>query len=240
MLQAALFELEGVLVDTHAMRRDALRRALADEGVALTPGQYDAWCTGLSPDDAAAEAVRRLAPTTDAARALDDTARELVARRAERTFSTGLAADMTLTPGARAALDAMAGMLRLGLVTRARRREVDGVLALAGLEAHFACIVTADDVRVPRPAPDAHRLALARLAARGGAAPAATVAFENDALGVAAARAAGVRTVRVASSAHRTSEADGRGASPDAWIATLAGLTPSSLAALLDLAPASP
>ena len=52
-----------------------------------------------------------------------------------------------------------------------------------------------------------------------------------------AARAAGLRTVRVASSAHRASDDDARGASPDARLATLAGLTPGSLAALLDLAP---
>lgn len=237
MLQAALFELEGVLVDTHAARRDALRRALADDGVTLTPAAYDAWCAGLPADDAAAVALSRLAATSDAARALDDTARELMARRAERAFASHLAAGATLAPGARAALDALAGALRLGLVTRARRREVDGVLALAGLEAHFACIVTADDVRSPRPAPDGHRLALARLAARGGATASATVAFEDDALGVAAARAAGLRTVRVASSAHRASDDDARGASPDARLATLAGLTPGSLAALLDLAP---
>jgi HAD superfamily hydrolase (TIGR01509 family) len=240
MLQAALFELEGVLVDTHAVRRDALRRALADDGVTLTPAQYDAWCAGLRPDDAAGVAVQLLAPASDAARALDDTAVELIARRAERGFATALAAGVTLTPGAREALDAMAGALRLGLVTRARRREVDGVLALAGLEAHFACVVTADDVRTPRPAPDAHRLALARLAARGGALPAATVAFEDDALGVAAARAAGLRTVRVASSAHDASQADARGALPEARLSTLVGLTPGSLAALLDLAPARP
>jgi HAD superfamily hydrolase (TIGR01509 family) len=240
MLQAALFELEGVLVDTHAVRRDALRRALADDGVTLTSAQYDAWCAGLRPDDAAAVALQRLAPSSEAARALDDTALALVVLRAERAFTAGLAAGVTLMPGARDTLDALAGGLRLGLVTRLRRREVDGVLALAGLEAHFAGVVTGDDVRAPRPAPDAHRTALARLAARGGAEPAATVAFEADALGVAAARAAGLRAVRVASSAHVTPEADARGAPPDAWIATLAGLTPGALAALLDHAPARP
>jgi beta-phosphoglucomutase-like phosphatase (HAD superfamily) len=114
------------------------------------------------------------------------------------------------------------------------------VLALAGLEAHFACVVTADDVPAPKPAPDGYRLALARLARRGGAAPAATVAFEGDAAGVAAARAARVRVVQVehlASSAQRAAPRRGATA-PDARLATVAGLTPGSLAALLDLAPA--
>ncbi|MDF1504477.1 HAD-IA family hydrolase, partial [Roseisolibacter sp. H3M3-2] len=155
-----------------------------------------------------------------------------------------LAAGVSLAPGVRATLGALGGTLRLGLVTRARRREVDGVLALAGLEAHFACVVTADDVRVPKPAPDGYRAALARLAARGGVDPARTVAFEDAAAGVAAARGAGLRVVRVAplapppvaSSAQRDAEAP----TPDARLATLAGLTPGSLAVLLDLAPDRP
>jgi HAD superfamily hydrolase (TIGR01509 family) len=246
MLQAALFELEGVLVDTHAARREALGRALADDGVFLAPDRFDAWCAGLPVDRAVDEALRRLAPENPAAAALDDTARELVARRAERAVSDRLAAGVSLAPGARAALDALGGALRLGLVTRARRRDVDGVLALAGLDGHFACVVTADDVRDAKPAPDGYRAALARLARRGVDSPAAVVAFEDAAPGVAAARAAGVRIVRVspadavdADAAVRRAEArlaDVRTA--DARLSSLSGLTPRSLAALLDLAPA--
>jgi HAD superfamily hydrolase (TIGR01509 family) len=232
MLQAALFELEGVLVDTHATRREALCGALADDGVELAPDRFDAWCAGLPVELAVAAAVRRLAPEQPAAAALDDTARELVVLRAERSAVGRLAAGASLVPGVRATLDVLAGTLRLALVTRARRREVEAVLALSGLEAHFSSVVTADDARTPKPSPDAHRAALARLA-RHGVTPSGAVGFEDAAPGVVAARAAGVRVVLVAP-ASEASPSDGF----DARLPTIAGLTPRSLAALLDLAPA--
>lgn len=237
MLEALLFELEGVLVETHGVRRDALRAALADDHVTLPPPVFDACCAGLPVDAAAAAAVACLAATDAAARALDDTAVELAARRAERHAAARLAAGATLRPGAREALDALAGALRLGLVTRAARRETEAMLALAGLDAHFACVVTADDVRAPKPAADAHRAALDRLARRRPLAPRAVVAFEDAAPGVAAARAAGVRVVRIAAPGGASADAapdDGA----DGRLASLRGLTPGSLAALLDLAPA--
>jgi HAD superfamily hydrolase (TIGR01509 family) len=243
MLQAALFELEDVLVETGGARRAALAEALAAEGVTLAPDALAACAAGRAPEDAVAAAVRALAPAVPALAALDATAQELVARRAERAFERSLAAGVTLAPGVGAALDALAGALRLGVVTRARRRDAHALLAAAGLEAHFACVVTTDDVRVPKPAPEGYRAALARLAARS--APRAIdaaqiVAFEDAAPGVAAARAAGLRVVRVASSAQRADAcgAEGPPPTPDAWLAALAGLTPGSLAALLDLVPA--
>ena len=231
MLQAALFELEGVLVDTLATRREALCRALADDGVHLTPERFDAWCAGLPVAHAVAEAVRRLAAEQPSAAVLDDTARDLVALRAGRAAAGRFATGASLAPGVRATLDVLAGSLRLALVTRAGRGEVDTVLALSGLEAHFSCVVTADDVRTPKPAPDAYRRALGRLA-RHGVTPSGTVAFEDASPGVVAARAAGVRVVRVAPASDARSP-DGA----DARLPSIAGLTPRSLAALLDLAP---
>jgi HAD superfamily hydrolase (TIGR01509 family) len=237
MLQAALFELEGVLVDTRAARREALRRALADDGVLLAPEQDVAWCAGLPTEPAVAEALRRLAPGSPTIAALDDTARELIARRADRDAAATLATGASLVPGARATLDALAGSLRLGLVTRAGRRETDALLALAGLEAHFACVVTADDVRSPKPSADGYRAALSRLARRGVDLPTAVVAFEDAPTGIAAARAAGVRVVRVTTS-DAAGDTAGDDVGGDARIAAVAGLTPRSLSALLDLAPA--
>ena len=234
MLQAALFELEGVLVDTHATRREALCRALADDGVHLAPDRFDAWLAGLPVEQAVAEAVRRLTAEQPAAAALDETARELIALRAERAAAGRLAAGASLAPGVRATLDALAGSMRLALVTRARRREVDAVLALSGLEAHFSTVVTADDVRSPKPAPDGHRAALARLA-RYEVGPSGVVAFEDARPGVDAARAAAVRVVLVAAAAD-TQTPTTHGAV--ARLSSIAGLTPRSLAALLDLAPA--
>ena len=47
MPSALLVEFEGVLVETHAARRAALVRALLDDGIELTEGEYDARCAGI-------------------------------------------------------------------------------------------------------------------------------------------------------------------------------------------------
>ena len=94
----ALFELEGVLADTHALRRAALVRSLADDGVALTEEAYDARCTGVPVREAALAAVTAIAG--DGQR-FDETALDLIALRAERYFQEQLGKGVSLAPGAR-------------------------------------------------------------------------------------------------------------------------------------------
>jgi HAD superfamily hydrolase (TIGR01509 family) len=62
-----------------------------------------------------------------------------------------------------------------------------------GLGGSFQAIVTGDEVRNRKPAPDVYLEAARRV----GAAPSRTVAIEDSAPGIAAARAAGMRTVAI-------------------------------------------
>ena len=68
----------------------------------------------------------------------------------------------------------------------------------------FGAIVSADDVDRPKPAPDVYLEACRRL----GADPADAVALEDTATGLAAARAAGMRTIGVPSVSTAALEAD--------------------------------
>jgi HAD superfamily hydrolase (TIGR01509 family) len=246
MLAAACLELEGVLLEARAARRAALQRSLAVDGVALADDEFERWCDGLPTAAAVDRAVQQRAAAGDAAAsAMDATARELAALRAERGFEAQVAAGVTLVPGAREAAEALAVRLRLAVVTRAGRAVTDRVLAAAGLEGLFAAVVTADDVRAPKPDPAGHQLALARLARRAGALEPRTVAaLEDAAPGVIAARAAGLRAVLVtpgpsaAPSAHAV-PGTASAAPADARLSSVAGLTPLGLAAALDLVPAS-
>ena len=192
-----LLEFEGVLVDTRAIRRAALARALTDEGAALDDAELDALderCTALPTRDA----VRCGAATAGAGgRALDETALELATLRAERYFAELLGKGVSLAPGARELVEDAAGGARLALVTRASRREVEFVLGLAGLDAAFEVVVAAEDVAAPKPSPEGYRRALERLARRRPLSPADALALEDSARGVRAARAAGVRVIAV-------------------------------------------
>jgi beta-phosphoglucomutase len=220
-----LFEFDGVLADTHVMRRAALSRSLADDGVPLADATFDARCAGFPTREAA---VAALAATAGDARRFDDTALDLVVLRAERYFAEQLGRGLSLAPGARELIEHVAGRARLGVVTRAARREVEFVLSLAGLDGAFECVVTAEDVRSPKPSPEAYQQAFERLARRRPALPARTLAFEDAPPGIIAAHAHKVRCVAVGarSSFHAVRA--------DAYLPSLAGQSLETIDALVD------
>jgi len=81
----------------------------------------------------------------------------------------------------------------LGLVTSAEREVADAFLRRHGLEGVFALVVTGDETDHAKPDPAIYRLAVARCSA-----PANRIAaVEDSAIGVAAAKGAGVFVVRV-------------------------------------------
>jgi HAD superfamily hydrolase (TIGR01509 family) len=80
-----------------------------------------------------------------------------------------------------------------GLATSSTREDADFMLGRLGFGAAFAPVVTADDVRDAKPAPDCYRLAAERL----GRDPGACVALEDTANGMKAALAAGIRVLAV-------------------------------------------
>ena len=219
--RAVLLELEGVLVETHEVRRVALLRALAEEGITTDLVAYDDVAHGLPVRGA----VRALAAA--AGEDLDEVAIELVALRAERHFAESLGTGIVLTEGARDALGALHGVTRLALVTRANRREVEPILDAADASFLFECIVTADDVGdTPKPDPAAYHAAIRRLARRRAMTAADAIALEDGRAGIRAARAAGLRCLAVGDvPPFRALDADG-------YLPTLRGATLDSLDAV--------
>ena len=219
--RAVLMELEGVLLETRDARRVALLRALADDGISLSAVDYDDVAHGLPVRGA----VRAALAATDTL--LDPTGAELVALRAERYFAEALSGGMTLTEGAREALAALHAAARLGLVTRASRREIEPVLDAAESSWLFECVVTADDVpdhAKPDPAP--YLSAIGRLGRRRPIDAREVIALEDGRAGIRSAHAAGLRCLAVGDvPAFRALDADG-------YLPTLRGATLEALDAV--------
>jgi HAD superfamily hydrolase (TIGR01509 family) len=97
-------------------------------------------------------------------------------------------------PGAVELLDALDGR-PVGVASNSPRMFVERTLHAAGLYDRFGCVLSADDVERPKPAPDLY----VQLARALGADPADCVALEDSATGVAAARAAGAFVIGVPS-----------------------------------------
>jgi beta-phosphoglucomutase len=97
----------------------------------------------------------------------------------------------TVESATRAAVAAAAARVPVGVVSGACRREIEPVLAGAGLERHVSLVVAADDVAHGKPHPEGYARAVALL----GLAAGDVVAVEDTEAGVASARAAGLRCV---------------------------------------------
>jgi putative hydrolase of the HAD superfamily len=218
---AILLELDGVVIDTFAARRDAIEGAMRKHGVSLTDAEYWEWCAGWPTAGAIASIVReRELP-------LDATDIELATLRADGALTQSLGKGTMLTDGSRSALERLATQHRLAAVSRLRRSDVAPLLDLARLDHLFAFVIGAEDVPGAKPDPAPYLAALQRLGGFRGGGGGSVVALENGAAGIRSAVAAGLACIAVGPQpAHIALEAA-------AYVPHLAALDASSLAALL-------
>ena len=200
MLQAIVFDFDGVVADTEPLHLRAARTVLHAVGIELTERDY--YDRYLGFDDAgmfgaiAADQGLRLDQPTLAA---------LVAGKS-RVWESMLTGDALLCPGAAECVRRCAAQVPLAIASGALRHEIDLILERAGLRECFSAIVSASDGLPGKPAPDFYQHALARLqeaaAARDHRPPAVieprfAVAIEDSRWGIESARAAGLRSVAV-------------------------------------------
>ena len=220
MIEAVLFEFDGVIADTRLVRRRALMDTIAGDGITLTDDEYVECCAGL-PTRAAIRAAFALRGVP-----IDDTGVELAGLRTDRRFATLVETGISLVEGARAAIEALQGSTRLGIVSRAARRDIDQALMLAQLDHAFEFIIADDDPFPPKPSSAAYVGALERLWRRRPVVARNVVALEDGPAGIHAAKAAGLRCAVVGSlPVHLALDAD-------ALIPSLAGLALRSLDAV--------
>ncbi len=193
-LRAAVFDFDGVIVDSEPLHFRALRDALAEDGVTITREEY--WSRYLAYDDRGAilRALEQHGEAAEEAR-VGRIQRRKVARFAE------LIPEIPVLEGSGELVRTLAAEVPLAIASGARHEEVETVLAGLGLRGAFRAIVGAEDVASTKPDP-APYLEAARLLAfcQPGLRPADCVAFEDSPPGIQSALRAGMRVVGVASS----------------------------------------
>ena len=205
-LAALIFDVDGTLAETEEIHRAAFANAFAEAGLDWT------WDVDLYREllkvTGGKERIRRWldmlgadAPTLAEA--------DLAALHAAKNAYYGAivrAGHCALRPGVERLLrEARARGLRLAIATTTSRANVEALLpAILGPDGAslFEAAICGEDVLAKKPAPDAYHLALRRL----GLAAADCLAFEDSENGLAAARAAGLRTIVTPSlyTAHET------------------------------------
>lgn len=185
MIRAAVFDNDGLLLDTEEAWTRAEVRLFAAHGSVFTM-DHKRDLIGSSHAIAAAKLEAMLDRPGDG-EALIDELQALVLEEAA-------AEPVPPRPGAIDLLDALdAAGVPLGLASNSVRPFVDLVLASAGVAHRFAVVVSGDEVAHAKPAPDLYLAACSAL----GVDPVDAVALEDSPTGVAAARAAGMLVVGV-------------------------------------------
>jgi len=112
-----------------------------------------------------------------------------VVRRLERLYRERL----PVIPGAREAVERLAGRWPLALASSSNRELIDLALELMGVAQDFAATVSSEEVARGKPAPDVYLEAARRLAVD----PKAAAAVEDSHNGIRSAKAAGMRVVAI-------------------------------------------
>ena len=222
-LRAAVFDFDGVIVDSEPLHFRSLREALLSERIEITHAEY--WEHLLAHDDRSSIrlAFERRGERTDAVR-LARVERVKVERFAQ------LIPEIPVFPGARELIGALAAELPLAIASGARREEIEAILAGIGLRDSFLVVVGAQDAGRSKPNPAPYLEAARRLESRlAGLVPGECVAFEDSVPGVMSALGAGMKVIGVAHSypaaklhsAHRV-------------VHSLAALEPRSLGGLFE------
>jgi len=218
-LAAVVFDFDGVIFDSETPEYESHRRLYEACGVALT---VDEWCgaIGVWTDDHDERRFEALCARTAAPPARDvyhARRRELFTALAPREPMAGVR-DLV------AAIDT-AGV-PMAIASTAPGGWVRPAVQRLGLAPRFRAVVTGDEVPRRKPAPDVYVEAMRRI----GAEPARSIAIEDSAPGIAAARAAGMKTIAIPhwlTELHDLSAADLRVASAQALsLAILESLVP--------------
>jgi HAD superfamily hydrolase (TIGR01509 family) len=183
VIQAVVFDLDGVLLDSERLWDRARRDVVAqrggrwrDDATAAMQGMSSPEWSGYLRDCLAVD----LEPARIAALVVADLLRQ---------YRRGL----PLLPGAAEAVRLLASRWPLGLASSANREVIDAVLELACWQESFQVTVSSEEVARGKPAPDVYLEAARRL----GLPPTACAAVEDSANGIRSAVAAGLHVVAI-------------------------------------------
>lgn len=214
--QGAIFDLDGLLVDSEPVQAIAFNAVLKRYEIELTDADFTEM-VGIET----IENFRML----QARHNLPESAAQLL-RRKDKVYQELVPARLVERPGAIALVTALHNQgVPLAVASSSPRADVVLCLECVNIIHLFDHVVTADDVEQRKPAPDLYLLAASKL----GLAPERCIAFEDTLTGLQAAQAAGVPCI-VAPNKY-TAHHDFKGAL--ARVKSLSDLTPASIRQLL-------
>jgi HAD superfamily hydrolase (TIGR01509 family) len=218
MIDAVVFDMDGVIVDSEQVWDDVREQLARERGGRWHDGAQAAMMGMSSPEWSAYMHEEIGLPESPA-----EINAEVVERMLERYRER-----LPLIDGAVDAVRRLAPEFRLGVASSSNRPLIETVLERAGVAELFDAVVSSEEVARGKPAPDVYLEAMRRL----GAEPATTAAIEDSSNGIRAAHAGCMRVIALPN-AHYPPASDALGLA-DAVIASPDELTPALVRDLPD------
>jgi beta-phosphoglucomutase len=221
MIKAILMDFNGVIIDDEPIQMRAYQEILREEGIEVTEEAYLA-SLGMDDKTFVEAAYERAGKTPETNKVL-----EITVAKTNR-WRELIADELPLFPGIENFVRKMSKELALGIVSMAKREEIEHVLGLSGLSECFSIIVSAEDVTKCKPDPECYRIGFRRLdqaRTAAGHLPMThddCLAIEDSPPGVLAAKTADLMamgvTNTVGAQALRNAGADAVAKSLDDWM----------------------
>jgi HAD superfamily hydrolase (TIGR01509 family) len=180
--RAYLFDCDGTIVDSMPLHYIAWKQALSEWGCTLDEDLFYSW--GGKP---AVEIIASLNHMQNLNMPI-----EAVAERKENLYFS-LLHDLKPVPEVLEQIVAQHGRIPFAVVSGSTRESIVKSLTAVGLLDRFPILIGSEDYERSKPAPDAFLTAATRL----GVAPKDCLVFEDTDMGIQAATAAGMASVRI-------------------------------------------
>jgi HAD superfamily hydrolase (TIGR01509 family) len=208
MIKAILMDFNGVIIDDEPLHMKAYQEIFAKEGIALSEDHYYS-CLGM--DDKAFVSAQYMRAEQEIAA---EKTSEIIEAKTVR-WRELVEKEVPLFEGAENFVRKMAKDFELGIVSMARREEIEYVLEKIALRDCFTIIVSAEDVSAHKPNPECYqtgfRLIDAARTALGGnpIVHGDCLVVEDAPQGILAGKQAGLKTLGITNtvSAERLREA---------------------------------
>jgi HAD superfamily hydrolase (TIGR01509 family) len=183
VIEAVVFDMDGVLIDSEPVWERVRRRFVADRGGRWPADAQDRmmgmstaeWSAYLSADFGIGLTPRQVAEEVIAAMAVE------------------YEKHLPLLPGAIDAVRALSGRWPLAVASSSPRSLIETVLDTADLASAFAAVVSSEEVPRGKPAPDVYLAAAERLSVP----PTSCAAIEDSSNGLRSAAAAGFTVIAI-------------------------------------------